>query len=156
MNTDSDIIAAVDKAFGGIDRPEHFTNYTHCEECAEHDETLRAKPRVLLTRKDLGTLGWNPVTFCHLGAKAYLFPRLARELLAEPDETYGWYGPEFISLVYWPLGDNDFRQYCNTQQRAVVLALILHVIESRASLVESCCCADDFLSCHQEWSAESI
>lgn len=154
MSADSDIIAAVDKAFEGIERPEHFTNFTHCEECAEHDETLRAKTREALTRQDLGTLGWNPITFCHLEAKAYLFPRLARELLAEPDNTYGWYGPEFISLVYRPLEDNDFRKYCHDQQRAVVLALILYVIESRASLVESYFCAEDFLACHQEWSAE--
>lgn len=28
------------KRIFNISKPEHFTNYKHCDECAEYDETL--------------------------------------------------------------------------------------------------------------------
>lgn len=150
MRTDQEVLADIDAAFGGIPRPKHFTNYEHCEECLEHDQTLSAKPRELLTREDLGTLGWDPVTFCQVPAKAYLFPRLARELLAEPDEKWGWYGPEFISLVE----GSEFRQYCNEQQRATVASVLQHTIETRAGLVTSYGYTEEFHTCHAKWSTQ--
>ena len=30
-------MAAIDRAFAGAKRPDHFTNYTHCCECSEED-----------------------------------------------------------------------------------------------------------------------
>ena len=149
MSTDREVLAEIDAAFGGVPRPNHFTNYEHCEECLEHDQTLSAKPRDELTREDLGMIGWNPVTFCQLPAKAYLFPRLAKELLAEPDTTWGWYGPEFICLVEC----TEFRHYCNEHQRATVAAILLHAIETRAGLVESYGYTNEFLACHAEWGS---
>lgn len=64
MNTDGDILTGIDAAFCGIGRPEHFTNFTHCEECAEHDELLRMRDRETLCLEDVGNPGWDPICFC--------------------------------------------------------------------------------------------
>lgn len=35
----------VQTLFENEPRPEHFTNYMHCEECYDHDQTLLQYPR---------------------------------------------------------------------------------------------------------------
>jgi hypothetical protein len=42
-STDEAVIQNITEAFSGIEKPEHFTNFTHCDECKEHDDTLRAR-----------------------------------------------------------------------------------------------------------------
>lgn len=51
------------EAFAHEPRPEHFTNYTHCEECAEHDETLRAHHPDTIAEEHVGHAGWDPICF---------------------------------------------------------------------------------------------
>jgi hypothetical protein len=152
MSTDSDNLAAIEAAFESIIRPEHFTNFGHCEECLEHDETLLSVGREQLTLKHLGMPGWDPVTFCTPEGKAYLLPALARLALNEPDEEYGWYGPQFLNHLYSAYEYNDLWQYCNDGQKKVVACLILHLINSRAGLIDSYLCADEFLRCYELWS----
>jgi hypothetical protein len=43
MATDQEIIDAVRLAFAAAPRPEHFTDLTHCCECAEHDALLASR-----------------------------------------------------------------------------------------------------------------
>ena len=38
---DTQTIDEAVQIFGKVARPEHFTDFTHCSECAEHDSTLR-------------------------------------------------------------------------------------------------------------------
>jgi len=40
------------QAFQDCPRPEHFTNF-HCEECAEHDDTLLSRTPDTITRQDV-------------------------------------------------------------------------------------------------------
>ena len=51
------------KAFLAEPLPDHFTDYTHCCECAEHDELLRARDRETLALEDVGNAGWDPICF---------------------------------------------------------------------------------------------
>jgi hypothetical protein len=44
-------------------KPEHFTNYRHCCECAEHDATLLAYDVNTIGVEQLGNPGW---TLCAL------------------------------------------------------------------------------------------
>jgi hypothetical protein len=46
---DERILQIVRDAFASVPRPEHFTNYRHCDECYEHDELLRQRDRDSLT-----------------------------------------------------------------------------------------------------------
>ena len=74
---DSAVLHRIDVEFGVVPRPDHFTDPTHCLECADHDSTLLARSREALRRKDLGSPGWDPVTFCSVEGVAYLMPALA-------------------------------------------------------------------------------
>lgn len=162
MGTDNEIVEAVDAAFAHCERPEHFTDYGHCEECREHDQTLRSASRDELTREQFGVIGWDPLTFCHAAAKAYLFPRLARLALSKPDARYGWYGDQLISLlcpasVYYSamprqeLVLDEFYTFCTQEMRAVIAQLLLHLIETRTELIDEIDESERYLYCYELW-----
>lgn len=77
MKNDAAILAVIDAEFGAVPRPEHFTDFTHCCECAEHDEALRSRDRASLRIEDVGNPGWDPLCFCSAEGIAYFFPALA-------------------------------------------------------------------------------
>jgi hypothetical protein len=54
-----------------VPRPQHFTNYMHCCECAEHDETLRNSDVHSIGLEELGSASWDPLCFC--SAEGLLF-----------------------------------------------------------------------------------
>jgi hypothetical protein len=100
---DQNVLDCIDQAFGGISKPEHFADYTHCDECAEHDNTLRRRTRETLRREDLGNTGWDPITFSNEEGIAYLFPALARFALL-PDvwrQQHSWYGSQLLAHLSW-------------------------------------------------------
>src|SRR5262245_43226978 len=101
MPTDAQILTAIDAAFGAWPRPQHFTDYRHCCECAEHDELLRSRDRSTLLQADVGNAGWDPICFCSAEGIAYYFPALARFALAEPVPELDWYGWQLIFHLYY-------------------------------------------------------
>lgn len=151
MSRDAAILAEIDTAFGDAERPEHFTDHAHCDECAEHDALLRARDRDSLRQEDVGNPGWDPICFCSASGIAYYFPALARLALAEPTPTRGWYADQLLFHLYYGFTENRFFQYCSVAQRLVVSRLIGHMIESRAAVIDSYAAADEFLRCHELW-----
>jgi hypothetical protein len=85
-----EIIADIDAAFGGAVKPAHFTNYDHCEECAEHDQLLRQRDRATLKIEDVGNPCWTPIPFSSPEGGAYYMPTLVRLALSPPTDGYGW------------------------------------------------------------------
>ncbi len=83
-----DILSIIDDAFRDVPRPEHFTNYKHCGECAEHDDLLRSRDRATLTIQDLGSAGWNPIAFLTAEGFVYYFPALAKLALSINGESF--------------------------------------------------------------------
>ena len=81
---DAAVVDGLTKVFASVERPEHFTNFEHCEECAEHDEVLRSRDLSTLSREDAGNVGWDPITFTSPQGFAYYFPALARLALEDP------------------------------------------------------------------------
>ena len=153
MSTDAAILAEIDTAFGAVERPEHFTNFAHCEECAEHDDLLRARDRYTLRIEDVGNPGWDPICFCSPNGIAYYFPTLARLALAEQGSNkYDWYANQLLFHLYSGFTDNAFFQHCNIAQRRVVARFLAHIIETRTSLIAVYGSADDFLRCHELWN----
>ncbi|HUF54507.1 MAG TPA: hypothetical protein VMR52_12140 [Dehalococcoidia bacterium] len=71
--------AAIDRAFTGAPRPEHFTGHSHCCECSETDIFFQAHtPETFAALTDpLETL---PVAFLTEEAFAYLAPGILRYL----------------------------------------------------------------------------
>ena len=51
-----------------INKPAHFTNYEHCEECAEHDETLLSKTIDSIGLDEIGNEGCEapPIKRTHI------------------------------------------------------------------------------------------
>ena len=153
MTTDVDILALVDAAFGEGLKPEHFTNFEHCEECAEHDQTLREHDRVTIGLEQLGNAGWDPLCFCSSEGMAYYFPALARLSLAKTTDPWDWYGEQLLFHLISSSNRNNLCNFCSPTQRSAIATLISHWIETRPSeyLLEST--VDELLQAHSFWSS---
>ncbi|AYF87014.1 hypothetical protein SA496_10100 [Pseudomonas sp. JS3066] len=150
MPTDAQILAAIDTAFGDCRRPEHFTNFQHCCECAEHDALLCSRDRETLQHADVGNAGWDPICFCSPEGIAYYFPTLARFALAEPSPEIDWYGWQMVFHLGYGGAENALLQHCSTAQRQAVASLLAHLLDTRTELLEMD--ADAALHAHGNWS----
>jgi hypothetical protein len=146
MKNDASVLAEIDATFGTVDRPEHFTNYAHC------DDVLRGKDRDTLSLHDVGCPASNPMAFASPHGIAYYFPALARLALAQPGDGYYWYASQLMGNLYSGFRYNSFCVYYNAAQRAAVADLICHIIETRAVLIDNHREADEFLRCHELWN----
>ena len=62
MHGDQRILELLKQAFGKLDRPAHFTDVSHCDECAEQDTRLRlCNPRAV-GFEDVARAAFDP--FC--------------------------------------------------------------------------------------------
>ena len=149
MNTPAEILQIVESAFAGVAKPEHFTNHLHCEECAEHDSTLRENDRSSLSLEHVGNPGWDPICFCSPQGKAYYLPSLIR-LALEPDSSY------WQQLLFHLEGNgpgNDLILFCSKVQREAVTAFLEHLLSGRAAEIEQCNSTDELLRTHEYWAA---
>ncbi len=137
---DVEVVGLVAVAFGDCPRPEHFTDYGHCCECAEHDELLRTRNRDTLTVADVGNPGWDPICFITDAGFKYYFPALVRLALMEPTEERGWY----LEQLLFHLNDKDTpqkrRAACSSRQREAVICFLRHILEARQPLVHDYLC----------------
>jgi hypothetical protein len=145
MPTDDEILALVTDAFSTIERPEHFTNWMHCDECWEHDETLRGIDLATMTVEDVPSESWDPITMCTPHALAYLIPTLARMALAPEHAEWGWYGDRLIHQLAWNGPSNERWRFCTPAQRRAVLALLEHIMNTRGGLVRSYYVCEEYL-----------
>ena len=149
---DRDVLEQVRRAFGRYPRPEHFTNFEHCDECAEHDRTLLARTPDTLIIEDVGNPGWEPICFTSPAGFAYYLPGLARLVLEDSPYGYDWYGVQFFRhLVSDGPGNARYLQ-CTAEQRAVIAAFVKHLIDTRVEQIEAECVEDSAIRAHQIWS----
>ena len=151
MPSDEQILREIDAAFGEIERPEHFANFQHCRECADHDRLLLSRDRESLTVDDVGNPGWDPLCFTSAQGMAYYMPALARLALCPPEKEYEWYGPQLIFHLGADKRGNALYNYASPAQRAAVASLIGHIIESRAHLIQDYRIDDAYLQCYELW-----
>jgi hypothetical protein len=137
MPATADILALIDDAFRDCPAPEHFTNYTHCDECFEHDELLRARDCDTLSMDDVGNAVWDPIAFCSPEGFAYYFPALARMTLAVSDPDGPWYGDQLLVHLERDGKRNDRWQHCTPEQRRAVAALLEHIFETQGDLLSA-------------------
>ncbi|MDX2029694.1 MAG: DUF6714 family protein [Blastocatellia bacterium] len=78
------IIDLADAAFADVSRPEHFTNYTHCQECFEHDETMRNAKRGELVINE----NWSPICFLSSQGFQYFMPDFVRLALQSSEGNF--------------------------------------------------------------------
>ena len=126
----------ISDAFGEMPRPEHFTNYRHCDECEEHDELLRSHNLETLSLADVENPGWNPICFVTEEGFKYWMPALAR-LALEPEvgPPNGWYLPQLLFHLNHKGTSNRHLAAASLQQRNAVAQFLIHIEDTRPALV---------------------
>jgi hypothetical protein len=135
---DSVALALVDRAFGDAPRPQHFTEFSHCEECADHDRTFLQHTRESISRHALGHPGWNPISFVTSEGYRYYVPALARIALNRKDSS------EYLEQFVGDLRDELFTTF-NAEQAAALSAFLVYLRESRESDIRSNPCPHEIL-----------
>jgi hypothetical protein len=139
MNKGGEVLAAINEAFGRTPRPEHFTDYRHCEECAEHDETFRSHTPQSIGFDELGNMGWDPVCFVSVEGYRYSMPAFARLVLngGEDRETPDGlpYCQSYLDQFLFHLSDERIESFDEAQRNAV-LSLLLFVADEMPEEVD--------------------
>lgn len=136
--------------FAKVPRPEHFTDHTHCCECAEHDEVLQKFTPETITREALGHAGWDPMTFATDAGFRYYLPALIRMTLTKEDDEY--YIDQFLSQVIRDGPRNSRWVACTMEERNVVLKVLHALLEKRTEEVDNWLDADRLLQAIEIWS----
>ena len=144
------LISKATEVFGKVQRPEHFTDHTHCCECAEHDEVLQKYTPDTITRQALGHAGWDPITFATDTGFRYYLPALIRMALTGTGNDY--YIDQFLSQVIRDGPRNSRWLACNAEERAVVLSALQALLEERTEEVDQWLDADRLMQAIGIWS----
>jgi hypothetical protein len=150
---DEKILGIIEKAFEGIKKPDHFTDYTHCDECYEHDQTLKNSSKETATRKDFGNAGWDPMTFSTGEGLLYYFPVLARfALLPNVWRDNDWYGDQLLSHLTWDGKSNKLLSVCNSKQQEAVFLYLKHLEVTRSQEITNYMASSELKQALLIWS----
>ena len=152
MNRVQKLIEEATEVFGKVPRPEHFTNHSHCCECAEHDEVLQKFTPDTINREALGHAGWDPMTFATETGFRYYLPALIRMALTKKDDEY--YIDQFLSQVIRDGPRNSRWLACTREERAIVLEALHALLEERTEEVDNWLDADRLMQAIEIWSGQ--
>ena len=134
-------------------KPEHFTNYRHCCECAEHDQTLLTFDIDSIGLEQLGNPGWDPLCFSSPEGFIYYMPALVRltvDTISNPQESY------LDQMLFHLIKDgprNSLVSACNEEQRRFIAQFLDYLITEHAEQIASeVFASDDILRAHEIWS----
>lgn len=136
--------------FGNVPRPEHFTDYTHCCECAEHDNTLRGATVETLSF-DAVRPGWDPLCFISPEGFQYYFPALVRLALEGAGDT--WFVDQLVFHLELDGKRNARYLQFTPAQRRFVVRLLHHLVETRTDEIEENFDADALFRAIEIWEA---
>jgi len=138
-----------------VAKPVHFTNYEHCCECSEHDQTLLSYDRDSIGLDQLGSPAWDPMCFSSPEGLMYYMPALIRLTLdgiGNPQESY------LDQMLFHLIQDgkeNRLVSACNVEQRKFIAAFLEYLIENHAPKIEAgVFLSDDILKAHEIWKAD--
>ena len=92
-------------------RPEHFTNHEHCEECAEHDQTLLSSDIETIGLAELGNPDWEPICFTSAEGGKYFLPAFIRLRFETINDAF--YFGQFLFHLEGNGPENDFYLSCS-------------------------------------------
>ena len=136
--------------FADTARSEHFSDYTHCCECAEHDSTFQAHTPDSIGLNALGNPSWDPVCFATDEAFKYFFPAMVRLALDGTRDSY--YVGQFLFHL---IGDGPRpRRWAafSGDQRKLVVDVLETLLEQRADEIERNLDGDSILTAIEIWS----
>lgn len=131
-------------------KPAHFTNFNHCEECAEHDRTLCETDVEHIGLNELGNPGWDPICFCSDDGKKYYLPALMRLSLETIESDF--YFDQCLFHLELDGENNALFSSCSSAQKRFVTKFIAYMIEHYAAAIERHCCTDQVLRVYEIWS----
>jgi len=142
------------KLIFNVPKPDHFTDYQHCCECAEHDQTLLTFDVDSIGLPELGNAGWDPLCFSSADGLRYYLPALIRltlDTMDNPQETY--LDQMLFHLVYDGPGNRLFSA-CSREQRDFVADFLEYLVEKYSSQIdEGALTSDEILRAHEIWRA---
>jgi hypothetical protein len=133
-----------------ITKPEHFTNYNHCDECAEHDEVLLKSSIDSIGLKELGNPAWDPIFSCSNEGKKYYMPSFIRLSIETMNKEF--YFEQFLVHLESDGLNNALFQACNQQQRECIAEFVEHVIINHTSLLVKYNYEHKAMRVHEIWS----
>jgi hypothetical protein len=151
MSAADEVLRIIDDAFGPCEKPRHFTNYTHCEECAEHDALLRSRSRTTLTFEDIANPGWNPLCFSSAEGIFYFMPTLVRMAIDPGREGRGWEGDVLLFHLWTGGSTNSLLAAASMEQRSAIASLLTYFIET--AITDDDLDTDHLLQAHSHWSS---
>jgi len=136
------------------DKPRHFTDFNHCDECAEHNETLRNNDVNNISLDELGRPGWDPICFCTDEGKRYYTPAFVRLSLQASLTNIAddFYFEQFLFHLNADGPQNSYYKSCSPIQRQFLASFIEFMINHYAQRIEQCLCTDSALSAYKIWS----
>ncbi len=132
------------------DKPEHFTNFTHCEECAEHDQTLKEADSDHIGLVELGNPGWDPLCFCSVEGMKYYMPALIR--LSIETVNGAFYFGQLLFHLERDGEDNQLFLGCTTEQRRLIASFIGRMLAEHPEQIDAHGYTDNALKAHKIWS----
>ena len=145
------LIAEAFDTFATVSRPAHFTDFEHCEECKEHDDTLRAYNPSSITRQALGTMGWDPITFTSDEGFRYYLPGLIRVVLTESGDN------SYVEQFLWHMtGSSEYQRVglFSKEEKVVVARVLEFLLEHRTSELQQECLDDEILTAIEHWTQD--
>lgn len=133
-------------------KPAHFTNYHHCDECAEHDQTLISYDVDTIGMAQLGSPAWDPLCFSSTAGLKYYLPAMIR-LTLETLETEVYLDQLLFHLIS-DGKENNWVASCSPEQRAFVTDFLSYLLENHAPAVEEAMCADQLLEAYDIWTSD--
>ena len=133
-----------------VSRPAHFTDYRHCCECAEHDETLLANDIDTIGLTELGNPGWDPLCFCSGPGLLYYTPALIRLSLNTVEDDF--YFSQLLFHLDYGGRDNRYLQACSDVQRKFIADFVDFMILTYTEQLSGSFDEDTALRVSEVWS----
>jgi hypothetical protein len=131
-------------------KPEHFTNFTHCEECLEHDQVLLGSSVDSIDFEELGYPGWDPI--CHVDTEGfiYYFPAFVRLCISSNNDLS--YISQFLFHINYDGKNNKYTLAFSKEQREFTLKFLEHLMETKLDVISLYGDEDMLLSAIEIWS----
>ena len=134
-------------------KPDHFTNYSHCCECTEHDQTLLAFDVDSIGLEQLGNPGWDPLCFSSTEGIIYYMPALVRLVVDTIDDPSKSYLDQMLFHLIKDGPENSLVTACNEEQRKFIAEFLEYVInECSEQIASEARTSDDLLKAHEIWT----
>ena len=114
-------------------KPEHFTDFDHCEECLDHDLTLVNSDVDSIGFDELGNPGWDPICYVEAEGFIYYFPAFVRLCVnSNHDQSYI---SQFLFHLSYDGKNNRYTLAFSAEQRTFTLKFLNYLAEAKIDTI---------------------